>query len=330
MADPKQARASGGSGRGQGAAVKRASGGTSKNGGTAKNAGTTKERQLGSRCLGPSGPDRRCPTPDRAAATPAPARTSKPAQDQATGRSGPRRGRQGTGRSRERQSRRRSRSVRRSGCSSPPSCSRSPVSAYRVYMTIEHFTVIRRWPAQPTGVVNCVKVTTSPESMIFGVFPVAVLGLAFYVFMVVVYDFPWAWRLDAALDRAGPARLGASSASGSSCTCLRGAFPGGRHLPSGAPACIHHVPAVRPGHVQHRGGPGRREGRHALTRSPRRSTNDAPAACLPCPGGHALRRIRTRPRPGQPGIPPRCSDGLSMNSEVQFSQGQAVSVPARG
>jgi uncharacterized membrane protein len=42
-------------------------------------------------------------------------------------------------------------------------------------------------------VVNCAKVTTSPESMIFGVFPVAVLGLAFYVFMVAV-NSPWSWR----------------------------------------------------------------------------------------------------------------------------------------
>ena len=41
--------------------------------------------------------------------------------------------------------------------------------------------------------VNCAKVTTSPESMIFGVFPVAVLGLAFYVFMVAV-NSPWSWR----------------------------------------------------------------------------------------------------------------------------------------
>ena len=31
--------------------------------------------------------------------------------------------------------------------------------------------------------------------MIFGIFPVAVLGLAFYVFMTAI-NSPWAWRLD--------------------------------------------------------------------------------------------------------------------------------------
>ena len=29
--------------------------------------------------------------------------------------------------------------------------------------------------------------TTSPESMVFGIFPVAVLGLAFYVFMAAAH-----------------------------------------------------------------------------------------------------------------------------------------------
>ena len=33
------------------------------------------------------------------------------------------------------------------------------------------------------GLMNCEEVTTSPQSMVFGIFPVAVLGLAFYVFM---------------------------------------------------------------------------------------------------------------------------------------------------
>ena len=40
--------------------------------------------------------------------------------------------------------------------------------------------------------INCTKVTTSPESFVLGI-PVAVLGLAFYVFMVAV-NSPWAWR----------------------------------------------------------------------------------------------------------------------------------------
>ena len=44
------------------------------------------------------------------------------------------------------------------------------------------------------GIVNCAEVTTSAQSMVFGVFPVAVLGLAFYVFMTAL-NSPWVWRL---------------------------------------------------------------------------------------------------------------------------------------
>lgn len=43
------------------------------------------------------------------------------------------------------------------------------------------------------GVVNCTKVITSPQSMVFGVIPVAILGLLFYVFAVAIMS-PWAWR----------------------------------------------------------------------------------------------------------------------------------------
>jgi uncharacterized membrane protein len=45
------------------------------------------------------------------------------------------------------------------------------------------------------GLVNCTKVTTSAQSMVFGIFPVAVLGLAFYVFMAAI-NSPLGWRLD--------------------------------------------------------------------------------------------------------------------------------------
>ena len=40
--------------------------------------------------------------------------------------------------------------------------------------------------------MNCTKVTTSPQSYVFGI-PVAVLGLAFFVFCVAIMS-PWAWR----------------------------------------------------------------------------------------------------------------------------------------
>ena len=62
-----------------------------------------------------------------------------------------------------------------------------------VYLTIAHFTSTSILACPDKGTINCALVTTSPESILFGVFPVAVLGLAFYVFMVAV-NTPWAWR----------------------------------------------------------------------------------------------------------------------------------------
>jgi uncharacterized membrane protein len=43
------------------------------------------------------------------------------------------------------------------------------------------------------GAVNCTAVITSPQSMVFNLIPVAVLGLAFYVVAVPLFS-PWAWR----------------------------------------------------------------------------------------------------------------------------------------
>ncbi len=61
------------------------------------------------------------------------------------------------------------------------------------YLTIAHFTEATLAGCNETaGLVNCTKVTTSPQSYVFGI-PVAVLGLAFYVFMVAIMS-PWAWR----------------------------------------------------------------------------------------------------------------------------------------
>ena len=62
-----------------------------------------------------------------------------------------------------------------------------------VYLTITHYDTAVTLACSDKGVVNCGLVTSSPESMVFGVFPVAVLGLAFYVFMAVATS-PWAWR----------------------------------------------------------------------------------------------------------------------------------------
>jgi len=63
-----------------------------------------------------------------------------------------------------------------------------------IYLTIAHFTEATLAGCNETGgLVNCTKVTTSPQSYVFGI-PVAVLGLAFYVFVVAIMS-PWAWRV---------------------------------------------------------------------------------------------------------------------------------------
>ena len=61
-----------------------------------------------------------------------------------------------------------------------------------IYLTIAHFTETALAGCSESGLVNCTKVTTSPQSYVFGI-PVAVLGLAFYVFAVAIMS-PWAWR----------------------------------------------------------------------------------------------------------------------------------------
>jgi len=178
MAGPKQARTSDQSGRGQGAAVKRASGGASKTGGTSKNGGTGRNGSARSGGAGTS----------RAAAKPAQARTGKPAQ---------------TRRARDRA---RARELAEQRANAAPVQIGPPLwvqvtslalavagLGVSVYMTIEHFTGNATLACSTNSVVNCEAVTTSPESMVFGVFPVAVLGLAFYAFMVAVTT-PWAWR----------------------------------------------------------------------------------------------------------------------------------------
>jgi len=63
------------------------------------------------------------------------------------------------------------------------------------YLTVAHFTSSAILACSDKGLVNCAAVTTSPESEVFGIFPVAVLGLAFYVFMFAATS-PWAWRLN--------------------------------------------------------------------------------------------------------------------------------------
>jgi uncharacterized membrane protein len=61
------------------------------------------------------------------------------------------------------------------------------------YLTIAHFNTSVSLACPATSTINCEKVTTSPQSYAFGI-PVAVLGLAFYLFLAVA-NSPWAWRV---------------------------------------------------------------------------------------------------------------------------------------
>jgi uncharacterized membrane protein len=63
------------------------------------------------------------------------------------------------------------------------------------YETYAHFngSHLAGCPTGGGGTFNCTAVITSPQSMIFGAIPVAVLGLLFYVFVVAIMS-PWAWR----------------------------------------------------------------------------------------------------------------------------------------
>ncbi|HVC72060.1 MAG TPA: vitamin K epoxide reductase family protein [Acidimicrobiales bacterium] len=61
------------------------------------------------------------------------------------------------------------------------------------YLTISHFQEsILKTTCSTSGAVNCLKVTTSPQSEILHI-PVAILGLAFYVAMTVI-NLPPLWK----------------------------------------------------------------------------------------------------------------------------------------
>lgn len=63
-----------------------------------------------------------------------------------------------------------------------------------IYLTIAHYDTSITLACSDKGLINCEAVTTSSQSVVFGIFPVAVLGLAFYIFMAAV-NSPWGWRL---------------------------------------------------------------------------------------------------------------------------------------
>jgi uncharacterized membrane protein len=61
-----------------------------------------------------------------------------------------------------------------------------------LYMTIEHYTGNNALACPANSTFNCLKVTTSPQSMLLGV-PVALLGLVFFTALVIV-NLPVLWR----------------------------------------------------------------------------------------------------------------------------------------
>jgi uncharacterized membrane protein len=60
------------------------------------------------------------------------------------------------------------------------------------YLTITHFEPTLLTCNFSHSIINCAKVTTSPQSYFLGV-PVAILGLGNFVVMVAL-NSPWAWR----------------------------------------------------------------------------------------------------------------------------------------
>jgi uncharacterized membrane protein len=75
------------------------------------------------------------------------------------------------------------------------------ISAYETYAHYSN-TALLGCPAKAGGTFDCAAVITSSQSMVFNILPVAVLGLAFYVFAVVIFT-PWAWRFQGGAIRLG-------------------------------------------------------------------------------------------------------------------------------
>jgi uncharacterized membrane protein len=83
------------------------------------------------------------------------------------------------------------------------------ISAYETYAHYNGNHLLG-CPSGAGGTFNCAAVITSSQSVVFNVFPVAVLGLAFYVFAVAIFS-PWAWRFRGAAIRLGGRRVRVTS-----------------------------------------------------------------------------------------------------------------------
>lgn len=76
-----------------------------------------------------------------------------------------------------------------------------------LYLTVDHFTGSLPICAA-NGVLDCARVTTSAESEVFGVLPVALVGLVYFT-VVVAVNIPLSWRCGGQRGRAlAWARLG--------------------------------------------------------------------------------------------------------------------------
>ena len=75
-----------------------------------------------------------------------------------------------------------------------------------IYLTLAHYSTSISLSCPNTGTIDCQAVTTSAESVVFGI-PVAVLGLPFFLAMLAL-SLPAVWR--SANRFVAPARLGAA------------------------------------------------------------------------------------------------------------------------
>jgi uncharacterized membrane protein len=66
------------------------------------------------------------------------------------------------------------------------------------YLTYAHYTGSDALACPDSAIVNCAKVTSSAQSKVFGVLPVADLGLAYFAVMLALC-LPSAWRSPALL-----------------------------------------------------------------------------------------------------------------------------------
>jgi uncharacterized membrane protein len=66
------------------------------------------------------------------------------------------------------------------------------------YLTVVHYTEPTSLSCPNTGIVNCTRVTTSDQAMLFGHVPVALTGAVFFLGMTLML-LPMAWRATSAV-----------------------------------------------------------------------------------------------------------------------------------